>query len=109
MSTLPPRPVGPLSPSLGLPQAMSDPGPPGHAVLPCPPLCDPHLFPLVPQGLFRLAAGASVLKRLKQTMASDPHSLQEFCSDPHAVAGAWSKEPWVGGLLPVSLPHSCLQ
>nr|XP_023486857.1 SH3 domain-binding protein 1 isoform X3 [Equus caballus] len=40
------------------------------------------------EGLFRLAAGASVLKRLKQTMASDPHSLQEFCSDPHAVAGA---------------------
>ncbi|KAF6119583.1 hypothetical protein HJG60_010062 [Phyllostomus discolor] len=40
------------------------------------------------EGLFRLAAGASVLKRLKQTMASDPSSLQEFCSDPHAVAGA---------------------
>ncbi|KAM5252988.1 SH3 domain-binding protein 1 isoform 2-T2 [Hipposideros larvatus] len=40
------------------------------------------------EGLFRLAAGASVLKRLKQTMASDPHSLQEFSSDPHAVAGA---------------------
>ncbi|XP_036311462.1 SH3 domain-binding protein 1 isoform X2 [Pipistrellus kuhlii] len=40
------------------------------------------------EGLFRLAAGASVLKRLKQTMASDPLGLQEFCSDPHAVAGA---------------------
>ncbi|MBZ3872484.1 SH3 domain-binding protein 1 [Sciurus carolinensis] len=40
------------------------------------------------EGLFRLAAGASVLKRLKQTMASDPCSLEEFCSDPHAVAGA---------------------
>ncbi|ELR56760.1 SH3 domain-binding protein 1, partial [Bos mutus] len=40
------------------------------------------------EGLFRLAAGASVLKRLKQTMASDPRSLQEFCSDPHAVAGS---------------------
>ncbi|KAK2503937.1 hypothetical protein MC885_019078, partial [Smutsia gigantea] len=40
------------------------------------------------EGLFRLAAGASVLKRLKQTVASDPYSLQEFCSDPHAVAGA---------------------
>uniref|UniRef100_G3T4Y2 SH3 domain binding protein 1 n=1 Tax=Loxodonta africana TaxID=9785 RepID=G3T4Y2_LOXAF len=40
------------------------------------------------EGLFRLAAGASVLKRLKQTMASDPCSLGEFCSDPHAVAGA---------------------
>ncbi|KAB1253592.1 SH3 domain-binding protein 1 [Camelus dromedarius] len=40
------------------------------------------------EGLFRLAAGASMLKRLKQTMALDPRSLQEFCSDPHAVAGA---------------------
>nr|XP_045009440.1 SH3 domain-binding protein 1 isoform X2 [Jaculus jaculus] len=40
------------------------------------------------EGLFRLAAGASVLKRLKQTMASDPNGLEEFCSDPHAVAGA---------------------
>ncbi|KAM5289176.1 SH3 domain-binding protein 1 [Ctenodactylus gundi] len=40
------------------------------------------------EGLFRLAAGASVLKRLKQTMASDPRGLEEFCSDPHAVAGA---------------------
>lgn len=40
------------------------------------------------EGLFRLAAGASMLKRLKQTMASDPGSLEEFCSDPHAVAGA---------------------
>nr|XP_004610754.1 unnamed protein product [Sorex araneus] len=40
------------------------------------------------EGLFRLAAGASVLKRLRQTLASDPLGLQEFCSDPHAVAGA---------------------
>nr|XP_026265969.1 SH3 domain-binding protein 1 [Urocitellus parryii] len=40
------------------------------------------------EGLFRLAAGASVLKRLKQTMASDPRGLEAFCSDPHAVAGA---------------------
>ncbi|XP_004589580.2 SH3 domain-binding protein 1 [Ochotona princeps] len=40
------------------------------------------------EGLFRLAAGASVLKRLKQTMASDPGSLEEFSCDPHAVAGA---------------------
>uniref|UniRef100_F7FBW2 SH3 domain binding protein 1 n=1 Tax=Ornithorhynchus anatinus TaxID=9258 RepID=F7FBW2_ORNAN len=40
------------------------------------------------EGLFRLAAGASVLRRLKQTMAGDPSSLEEFCSDPHAVAGA---------------------
>ncbi|KFO36699.1 SH3 domain-binding protein 1 isoform X2 [Fukomys damarensis] len=40
------------------------------------------------EGLFRLAAGASVLKRLKQAMALDPRSLEGFCSDPHAVAGA---------------------
>ncbi|XP_074127740.1 SH3 domain-binding protein 1 [Sminthopsis crassicaudata] len=40
------------------------------------------------EGLFRLAAGASVLKKLKQTMALNPSSLEEFCSDPHAVAGA---------------------
>ncbi|XP_043823399.1 SH3 domain-binding protein 1 [Dromiciops gliroides] len=40
------------------------------------------------EGLFRLAAGASILKRLKQTMALNPSSLEEFCSDPHAVAGA---------------------
>lgn len=60
---------------------------PSQGALPCPPLLDLHLCPLVPQGLFRLAAGASVLKRLKQTMASDPSSLEEFCSDPHAVAG----------------------
>lgn len=60
-------------------------------------------IPCRTQGLFRLAAGASVLKRLKQTMASDPRSLQEFCSDPHAVAGACSKEPWVGGPTPPNL------
>ena len=38
-----------------------------------------------------------MLKRLKQMMALDPHSLEEFCSDPHAVAGASSREPWAGG------------
>ena len=83
---------------------MSGPGPPNWGVLPRPPLRDPHLPPLAPQGLFRLAAGASVLKRLKQTMASDPCSLQEFCSDPHAVAGTCSEEPWVKSLPPKSLP-----
>lgn len=41
-----------------------------------------------------------MLKRLKQTMASDPRSLQEFCSDPHAVAGACSEEPREEGLPP---------
>lgn len=65
--------------------------------------------PLAPQGLFRLAAGASVLKRLKQTMASDPRSLQEFCSDPHAVAGACSRESRVGCFPPRSLHHCCLK
>ncbi|KAK1341590.1 hypothetical protein QTO34_018005 [Cnephaeus nilssonii] len=69
-----------------LPQAMSDAGPCSLGV-PSTTLRDPTRS-LSHQGLFRLAAGASVLKRLKQTMASDPRSLQEFCSDPHAVAGA---------------------
>lgn len=50
-----------------------------------------------------------MLKRLKQTMASDPCSLQEFCSDPHAVAGACSQEPREEGLPPESLPLSCLE
>lgn len=49
-----------------------------------------------------------MLKRLKQTMASDPHSLQEFSSDPHAVAGACSKESWVEGC-PPNLCYSCLK
>lgn len=43
-----------------------------------------------------------MLKRLKQTMASDPRSLQEFCSDPHAVAGACSQEPREEGLPPAT-------
>ncbi|NXR09036.1 3BP1 protein, partial [Semnornis frantzii] len=41
-----------------------------------------------PQGLFRLAAGASVLRKLKSSLASGSNSLEEFYSDPHAVAGA---------------------
>lgn len=86
---------------------MSGPGPPRQGFLPPPqPLRDPHLPPLAPQGLFRLAAGASVLKRLKQTMASDPRSLQEFCSDPHAVAGTCTEEPWVEGLSPGPSPEA---
>lgn len=59
----------------------------GQQPAPAPPSVTHRVSLLAPQGLFRLAAGASVLKRLKQTMASDPHSLEEFCSDPHAVAG----------------------
>ncbi|XP_031962499.1 SH3 domain-binding protein 1 isoform X1 [Corvus moneduloides] len=40
------------------------------------------------EGLFRLAAGASVLKKLKSSLASGSNALEEFYSDPHAVAGA---------------------
>uniref|UniRef100_A0A8C3XUV4 Rho-GAP domain-containing protein n=1 Tax=Chelydra serpentina TaxID=8475 RepID=A0A8C3XUV4_CHESE len=39
-------------------------------------------------GLFRLAAGASVLRKLKCSLASGSNALEEFYSDPHAVAGA---------------------
>ncbi|XP_070610918.1 SH3 domain-binding protein 1 [Erythrolamprus reginae] len=40
------------------------------------------------EGLFRLAAGASVLKKLKYCLDSGLSSLDEFYADPHAVAGA---------------------
>ncbi|XP_032852632.2 SH3 domain-binding protein 1 [Tyto alba] len=40
------------------------------------------------EGLFRLAAGASVLRKLKSSLASSSNSLEQFYSDPHAVAGA---------------------
>ncbi|XP_053112216.1 SH3 domain-binding protein 1 [Hemicordylus capensis] len=40
------------------------------------------------EGLFRLAAGASVLKRLKYSLACNSGTLEEFSGDPHAVAGA---------------------
>ncbi|XP_072127691.1 SH3 domain-binding protein 1-like [Mobula birostris] len=40
------------------------------------------------EGLFRLAAAASVLKRLKSALDSGSFDPQEFNSDPHAVAGA---------------------
>uniref|UniRef100_A0ACB8FN63 Uncharacterized protein n=1 Tax=Sphaerodactylus townsendi TaxID=933632 RepID=A0ACB8FN63_9SAUR len=40
------------------------------------------------EGLFRLAAGASVLKKLKYCLASGSSALDEFYADPHAVAGA---------------------
>lgn len=45
-------------------------------------LTSPH-----PQGLFRLAAGASVLRKMKSSLASGSNALEEFYSDPHAVAG----------------------
>uniref|UniRef100_A0A8C7DV49 SH3 domain binding protein 1 n=1 Tax=Naja naja TaxID=35670 RepID=A0A8C7DV49_NAJNA len=40
------------------------------------------------EGLFRLAAGASVLKKLKYCLDSGSNILDEFYVDPHAVAGA---------------------
>ncbi|XP_072444986.1 SH3 domain-binding protein 1-like [Chiloscyllium punctatum] len=40
------------------------------------------------EGLFRLAAAASVLKRLKSALDSGTFDPDEFKSDPHAVAGA---------------------
>lgn len=40
------------------------------------------------EGLFRLAAGASVMKRLKSCLDSGTVDQNEFKSDPHAVAGA---------------------
>ncbi|XP_039696102.1 rho GTPase-activating protein 17 [Pteropus medius] len=47
------------------------------------------LLPLVaPQGLFRIGAGASKLKKLKAALDCSTSHLDEFYSDPHAVAGA---------------------
>ncbi|KAJ6658998.1 hypothetical protein lerEdw1_019635 [Lerista edwardsae] len=40
------------------------------------------------EGLFRLAAGASVLRKLKYCLASGSSTLEQFYADPHAVAGA---------------------
>ncbi|XP_077057207.1 rho GTPase-activating protein 17a isoform X2 [Siphateles boraxobius] len=40
------------------------------------------------EGLFRLAAGASKLKKLKAALDCSTSQLEEFYSDPHAVAGA---------------------
>lgn len=45
---------------------------------------DPHL---PPQGLFRLAAAASVVKRLKTCLDQGAVDHSEFSMDPHAVAG----------------------
>ncbi|PWA16158.1 hypothetical protein CCH79_00019438 [Gambusia affinis] len=39
-------------------------------------------------GLFRIAAGASKLKKLKAALDCSTSQLEEFYSDPHAVAGA---------------------
>uniref|UniRef100_A0A8C6WEM0 Rho GTPase-activating protein 17 n=1 Tax=Neogobius melanostomus TaxID=47308 RepID=A0A8C6WEM0_9GOBI len=40
------------------------------------------------EGLFRIAAGASKLKKLKAALDCSTSQLEEFYSDPHAVAGA---------------------
>lgn len=42
---------------------------------------------LVPQGLFRLAAAASVVKRLKTCLDQGAVDHSDFSMDPHAVAG----------------------
>ena len=42
---------------------------------------------LLYQGLFRIAAGASKLKKLKAALDCSTSQLEEFYSDPHAVAG----------------------
>jgi len=41
----------------------------------------------ITQGLFRIAAGASKLKKLKAALDCSTSQLDEFYSDPHAVAG----------------------
>lgn len=51
-------------------------------------LLPPCLF-LAPQGLFRLAAAASVVKRLKTCLDQGAVDHSEFSMDPHAVAGNW--------------------
>uniref|UniRef100_A0A8C5QNS9 SH3 domain binding protein 1 n=1 Tax=Leptobrachium leishanense TaxID=445787 RepID=A0A8C5QNS9_9ANUR len=40
------------------------------------------------EGLFRLAAGASMLKKIKACLGAGTSDLAEFTSEPHAVAGA---------------------
>uniref|UniRef100_A0A3P9MI83 Rho GTPase-activating protein 17 n=1 Tax=Oryzias latipes TaxID=8090 RepID=A0A3P9MI83_ORYLA len=40
------------------------------------------------EGLFRIAAGASKLKKLKAALDCSTSQLEEFYCDPHAVAGA---------------------
>ena len=45
------------------------------------------MFTAVMQGLFRIAAGASKLKKLKAALDCSASHLDEFYSDPHAVAG----------------------
>ncbi|XP_075704443.1 SH3 domain-binding protein 1 isoform X2 [Rhinoderma darwinii] len=46
------------------------------------------MYGMEEEGLFRLAAGASILKKLKARLGSGASDLGEFMSEPHAVAGA---------------------
>lgn len=46
------------------------------------------------QGLFRIAAGASKLKKLKAALDCSTSQLEEFYSDPHAVAGTLLRRPF---------------
>ncbi|KAG7275521.1 hypothetical protein CRUP_032564 [Coryphaenoides rupestris] len=43
---------------------------------------------MIEEGLFRLAAAASVLKKLKSCLNQSTVDYEEFRTDPHAVAGA---------------------
>ncbi|CDQ83434.1 unnamed protein product [Oncorhynchus mykiss] len=54
----------------------------------CLPVCLIHPVCVLYQGLFRIAAGTSKLKKLKAALDCSTSQLEEFYSDPHAVAGA---------------------
>lgn len=57
------------------------------------------------QGLFRIAAGASKLKKLKAALDCSTSQLEGFYSDPHAVAGTTSTNPQK---VKTSAPGFCL-
>ncbi|XP_070086985.1 rho GTPase-activating protein 17-like [Equus caballus] len=46
------------------------------------------------EGLLRTGAGASKLKKLKAALDCSTSHLDEFSSDPHAVAGAFQCYLW---------------
>lgn len=50
-------------------------------------VCVKSIVSVLYQGLFRIAAGASKLKKLKAALDCSTSQLEEFYSDPHAVAG----------------------
>lgn len=49
-------------------------------------MCSPGMCGL--QGLFRVAPSASKLKKLKASLDCGVVDVQEYSSDPHAIAGA---------------------